>query len=218
MAGGGDLVDLVDVNDAVLGALHIVVRAAVQLAHDVLHVAADVARLGKFRRVRLHERHADQIGDAADQVGFADAGGADEDDVLLGVIRLLLALERQPHMVVMVAERDADDFLGLVLLDDVAVQIGLHLARFFRERENVFLSLSLSLMALRRVGRAHAPENRRTTGAQMLAHELAQLPLEFFRRRRTVPNWFLHNQKVTLSGCGTAASAGTIFLTTNGHE
>src|SRR5437588_2939633 len=51
-------------------------------------------RSGKFRRVRLHERHADEVRDAADQVGFAHARRPDEDDVLFGVIRLT---KHHPH-------------------------------------------------------------------------------------------------------------------------
>ena len=114
----GDLVNFINVNDAVLRACHVAVGAAQQFPHQVLHVAADVARLGKFRRVALDERHADQIRDAADQIGFAHAGRADENDVLLGVIRRFLALKRQPHLVIMVAQRHAQDFFRLLLLDD----------------------------------------------------------------------------------------------------
>ena len=42
-----DLVDLVDVDDAALGALHVVVRGLEQAQDDVLHVLADVAGLGE---------------------------------------------------------------------------------------------------------------------------------------------------------------------------
>ena len=47
-----DLVDLVDVDDALLGALHVVIRGLQELQKDVLNVLADVARLCKAGGVR----------------------------------------------------------------------------------------------------------------------------------------------------------------------
>ncbi len=84
-AGCGDLIDFVDVNDTVLGERDVAVRLGDQLAHQVFDVAADVTRFAELRRVRLHERHPDQLGDVLDEVGFSDAGRADENDVLFGV-------------------------------------------------------------------------------------------------------------------------------------
>ena len=122
---GGDLVDLVDVDDAVLGQLDIAIGRLHEVAHEVLDIAADIAGLGKLRRVGLHERHADELGDAAHEVGFADAGGAEEDDVLLGVVALaqLGAVEALAHVVVVVADGDGEDLLGVVLFDDEAVEV-----------------------------------------------------------------------------------------------
>ena len=108
----------------------VAVGPAHQVAHEVLDVAAHVAGLGELGGVGLDERHADQVGDAADEVGFADAGRAEQDDVLLGVVGLVLALEGQPHVVVVVAQGHAQDFLGLVLLDDEAVEVSFDVARF----------------------------------------------------------------------------------------
>ena len=139
VAGGGDLVDFVNVNDAVLRPRHVAVRQPHQVAHHVLDIAADVAGFRELRRVRLHKRHADQFRRAADEVGFADAGGADENDVLLGVIGGLLAFQRQPHVVVMIAQGHAQHFLRLVLFDDEPVEVFLHLARLVVELELVCL-------------------------------------------------------------------------------
>ena len=148
LPAGGDLVDLVNVDDAVLGARHVAVRQPHQVAHHVLDVAAHVAGLGELRGVGLDERHANQVRRAANQEGLAHARRPDEDDVLLGVIRRLLPFERQPDMVIVIAQRHAQHLLGLVLLDDKPVEVFLHLARFVVELELV--GLRLAVRALRR--------------------------------------------------------------------
>ena len=65
VAGGGDLVDLVDVDDAVLGELDVAIRAGDEVAHQVLHVAADVAGFAELGGVGLDEGDADQFGPRA---------------------------------------------------------------------------------------------------------------------------------------------------------
>ena len=147
----GDLVNFVNVNDAVLRPLHVAVGEPQEFADQVFDVAADVAGFGEFGGVGLDEGDADQIGGVADEVGFADAGRADENDVLLGVIGRVLAFARQPDMMVMVAQGDAEDFLGLVLFDDEAVQVGLDVARLVIELER--FRLRRRLRAFRRAGR-----------------------------------------------------------------
>ena len=78
LALGRDFVDLVDVDDAKLGRLGVVPGDAVEVAHEVFHVRADVARLGEFGRVGLGEGHPDEFGDVAHEVGLAHARGAEE--------------------------------------------------------------------------------------------------------------------------------------------
>ena len=85
VAGGGDLVHFVDVDDAVLRQGDVAVGPGDEVAHEVFHVAADVAGFAELGGVGLDEGHADQLGDVLDEVRLADAGRADEDDVLLGV-------------------------------------------------------------------------------------------------------------------------------------
>ena len=57
-----DLVDLVDVDDAALGALDVVVRRLEQVEDDVLDVLADVAGLGQRGGVGDRERHVEDLG------------------------------------------------------------------------------------------------------------------------------------------------------------
>ena len=69
----------------------------------------------------------DELGEPARDLGLADAGGADEDDV---VRRDLLADRfRRALAAPAVAERDGDGLLGLGLPDDVAIELGDDLAR-----------------------------------------------------------------------------------------
>ena len=97
-----------------------------QVADHRLDVAADVADLGELRRLDLDERRLRQPRQAAGDLRLADAGRPDHQDVLrrdlLGQLRRQLLAPRA------VAQRDRHGALGLVLADDVLVE----LARRFR--------------------------------------------------------------------------------------
>jgi hypothetical protein len=62
----GDLVDLVDVDDAALGALDVVVSRLQQLQDDVLDVLADVAGLGQRGGISYGKRNVE---DARQRLG-----------------------------------------------------------------------------------------------------------------------------------------------------
>ena len=107
-----------------------------QLAHQILHVATDVTGLAELRRVRLYKRHLDQIGDVFDQIRFADARRSDQDHVLLHVFNFLSAVRilfLQPPkvigVVVMIANRNREDFLRFLLFDDEPVEMRFDIAR-----------------------------------------------------------------------------------------
>ena len=53
-----------------------------QIADDRFDVAADVADFGEFGGFDFDERRLRQLGEAARDLGLADAGGTDHDDVL----------------------------------------------------------------------------------------------------------------------------------------
>ena len=123
-----DLVDLVDVDDAGLGALDVVVGGLDELQQDVLDVLADVAGLGQRRGVRDRERDVEHLRQRLRQVGLAAAGRAQHQDVRLGELDVLLAVLRLasalPHLdaLVVVVHRDRQVALRRVLPDDVLVQ------------------------------------------------------------------------------------------------
>ncbi len=93
-----------------------------EIADDLLDVAADIADLGELGRFDLHEGRAGQLGQPARNLGLADAGRADHQDVLghhlfaQSAFQLLAAPA--------VAQRNGHGALGVVLADDEAVQLG----------------------------------------------------------------------------------------------
>ena len=126
-----DLVDLVDVDDAGLRLLDVVVALLQQLLDDVLDVLADVARLGERRGVGDREGHVQQPRQRLGQQRLAAAGRADQQDVALGeldLVALALAAARLQPLVVVV-DRDREHLLGAVLADHVLVEDVLDLVR-----------------------------------------------------------------------------------------
>ena len=98
-----------------------------QVAHHRLDVAADVADLGVFGRFDFDERRAGERRQPARDLGLADAGRTDHQNVLRrDFVAQILARAGAP---VAVAQRDRDRALGLALADDVLVELGDDLAR-----------------------------------------------------------------------------------------
>ena len=129
-----DLVDLVDVDDALLALLDVAAGRLQQLEDDVLDVLADVAGLGQRRRVDDGEGDREELGERLREQRLAGAGRADQQDVRLGQLdvvaaaRLLLDLDP----LVVVVDRDGELLLGPFLADDVLVE---ELLDFLRGRQ-----------------------------------------------------------------------------------
>ena len=124
-----DLVDFVDVDDAGLGAGYVAVGGLEQLEDDVLDVFADVAGLGQGGCVNDGEGHVEHLGEGMGQQGLAGAGGADEQDVGLGELDLVVARVIHLDALVVVVDGNGELLLGLVLADDVLVEEGLDVLR-----------------------------------------------------------------------------------------
>src|SRR5690606_30310099 len=91
LALAGDLVDLVDVDDARLGALDVVVGRLEYLEQEVLVILADVAGVGERGGVGDGDRDVEHLGQRLRQIGPAAAGGAAHQDVGLGQLDALAA-------------------------------------------------------------------------------------------------------------------------------
>lgn len=117
----GNLVDLVDIDDAALGALDIVIRSLQQLQDDVFHVLADITGFGQRRCVRHGEGNVDDAGECLGKIGLAATRRTDEHDVRLRQLDIAV-LGRVREALVMVVNGHRQDFLRLLLTDDVFVE------------------------------------------------------------------------------------------------
>src|SRR5439155_25787133 len=102
-------------------------RALDQIADDLLDVAPDIADFRVLGRLDLDEGSAGELGEAAGNLGLADAGRPDHQDVLGQHLfaQLLVELQAAPA----VAQRDGDRALGIGLSDDEAIELGDDFAR-----------------------------------------------------------------------------------------
>ncbi len=117
----GDLVDFVDVDDAALGALDIVVGSLQQLQDDVLDVLTDITGFRQRRRVGHREGNVDDAGERLGKIGLAAAGRADQHDVRLRQFDFAV-LGGMREALVMVVNGNRQDLLRLALADDVFVE------------------------------------------------------------------------------------------------
>src|SRR4030095_10709738 len=82
--------------------------------------------LGELGGLDFEERRARELGEAARNLGLADAGRPDHQDVLGQhlLAQPIIELEATPA----IAQRDRDRTLGIALADNVAVELGNNLA------------------------------------------------------------------------------------------
>ena len=117
----GDLVDFVDVDDALLRPLHIVIRILDEPEQHVFHVLAHVARLGDAGGVADGEGHIQDLGQRLGKVRLAAARGAEHDDVALLQLHIVLfALVIDAFVVVV--DGHAQGLFGAVLPYHVLIQ------------------------------------------------------------------------------------------------
>src|SRR5690606_1104078 len=93
-----------------------------QVADDGVDVAAHVAHFGELGGFDLDEGRVGQLGQAARDLGLADTGGPDHEDVLGND----LVAQGGGHLLAApaIAQRHGDGTLGAVLADDVLVEFG----------------------------------------------------------------------------------------------
>ena len=127
-----DLVDLVDVDDAGLRLLDVVLALLQELLNDVLDVFTDVAGLGQRRRIGDRERHIQEPCKRLGEQRLAATGRADQQDVAFGELDVLLALLARARLepLVVVVDGNREDLLCRLLADHVLVEDGLDLVGF----------------------------------------------------------------------------------------
>ena len=120
----GDLIDLIDIDDAALGTFNIVICRLYELEKDVFHIFTDVARLCQRGRVGDGEGNIQRSGKRLRKQRLAHTRRSEQKHVAFGKIVAVIA--RKGSLVVIVyryAERD----LGVVLTDDIFVKDSLDL-------------------------------------------------------------------------------------------
>ena len=123
-----DLVDLVNVDDAALGAGDVEVGGLQQAQDDVFHVLADVAGFGERGGVHDAERHVEHAGERAGEQRFSGTCRAEKHDVRLLDLHVLelvtdLGLVLAEALIVIV-NGDREHLFGVFLTDDVLVELG----------------------------------------------------------------------------------------------
>jgi hypothetical protein len=98
-----------------------------EVADDAVHVATDVAHLCELGRLDFDERRAQEQRHAPRDLGFAHAGGADQDQVLGDNLVAQRRVDTQAAQAV--ADRHRHGALSLGLADDVLAQAGHDLPR-----------------------------------------------------------------------------------------
>ncbi len=116
-----DLVDLVDIDDAALGAGDIEIRGLDEAEEDVLHVLADVTGLGQAGRVGDAEGNVDDAREGLREERLAAPGGTDEQNVRLLQLDVTVGLGVRDALVV-VEHRHREHLLGVLLTDHVLIE------------------------------------------------------------------------------------------------
>ena len=123
-----DLVDLVDVDDAALRPLDVVVGVLQQFQDDVLDVLADVARLRERGGIGHREGHVEDARQRLGEQRLAAARRAHQQDVGLGELDVVV-LGGVVEPLVVIVHGHRQHALGVVLADHVGVEHGADLGR-----------------------------------------------------------------------------------------
>ena len=133
------LVDLVDVDDASLRLVHVVVGGLQQLEEDVLHVFANVTGLGERRSVGDGERHVEHSRESLREIRLAATRRPNEQHVGLGDVDGLFVGARlglaNAHALVVVVDRHRQGALRRILPHDVLLEEREDLARLWHLNE-----------------------------------------------------------------------------------
>ena len=115
-----------------------------EIAHDLLHIAADIAHFRELGRLDLDERSLGELGKPARNLGLADARGADHQNILGQDFFPEFCRKLLPAPAV--AQRDRDRALGVMLAHDIAIEFGNDFARREKTGHAMLSTTILSLV------------------------------------------------------------------------
>ena len=127
----GDLVDLVDIDDAALRALNVAIGRLDQAEQDVLNVFTNIASLGQARGIGNAERHVKESGERLRKERLAGTGRSNKEDVRLGDLHTIGNV-RCANALIVVVHANGERALGALLADDMLVECRMDHARGWR--------------------------------------------------------------------------------------
>ena len=137
-----DLVDFVDIDDAALRLLDIIVGRLEQLQNDILDILADIAGFGQGRRIGHGERHVEGLRQRLGQQRLAAARWADQQDIRFCELDIA-GFGGVVESLVVIVHGHRQDALGPLLADHIIVQ---HITDFLRRRHLAILATGCSAL------------------------------------------------------------------------
>ena len=123
-----DLINFVNVDDALLSLGHVAIGVLQQFQNNVFNIFAHVTGLGERGGVHNRERHLEHARQSLRQKRLAGSRGPDQENIRLGQFHVAgLAVQEDP--LVMVIDRDGELLFGLFLADHVTVEERFNLRR-----------------------------------------------------------------------------------------
>ena len=146
----GDLIDLIDIDDAVLGTLNVVICCLNETQQDVFDVFADIAGFRQSRCVRNGERNVQKLCKRLRKIGLADAGGTKQQHVALCNLHAAVFTAEENALIVVI-DRHRERHFGFVLPDDVFIELLFDLLRLRQHHFGARLVFRLRAAAVERI-------------------------------------------------------------------
>ncbi|RML43223.1 hypothetical protein APX70_04614 [Pseudomonas syringae pv. maculicola] len=140
-----NLVDFIDVDNTHLGLLDIVITFLQQLLDNVFDVLTHITGFGQGGGVGNGKRHVKQAGQCFSQQRLAGARRADQQDVALAQLDIVVLLVALVQTLVVVVHRYCENLFGTFLTDYILVKDA---ADFFRRRQFMRAAFCLCFLHL----------------------------------------------------------------------
>ena len=159
----GNLVDLIDIDDAHLRALNVAIGSIDELKQDVLHVLAHITGLGERGGIGDGKRHLEDARKRLGKQGLAGTGGTEQQNVGLGELHLVhIVIELRAHVVIKGRHRSAalnhativvvhghrHGALGVLLTHNIGRKLVIDLVRRRHVRDDLAVVLELKALGL----------------------------------------------------------------------
>jgi len=121
-----DLVDLIDVDDAAFGAVDIEIGSLEETKDDILDIFANITRFSERGSIDDAKGNVKEAGESFGKESFAGTGWSKQEDVgflNLNIAELVVGDLVLAEPLVMIVDCDGENFLRVVLTNDVVVEI-----------------------------------------------------------------------------------------------